>query len=88
MKQIVCEKPYHFSMIEVKEPEPTDGEALVKIKRIGICGTDFHAYCGRQPYFSRIQESEAGRPGHSHSLFGMRELCRLPKRQAQLLHES
>ncbi|WPP38120.1 zinc-binding alcohol dehydrogenase family protein [Bacillus sonorensis] len=52
MKQIVCEKPYHFSMIEVKEPEPTDGEALVKIKRIGICGTDFHAYCGRQPYFS------------------------------------
>src|SRR5690625_7956893 len=26
-------------------------EALVKIKRIGICGTDLHAYEGTQPYF-------------------------------------
>ncbi|MCY9276299.1 zinc-binding alcohol dehydrogenase family protein [Bacillus haynesii] len=52
MKQIVCEKPYHFKMTDVKMPELKDGEALVRIKRIGICGTDFHAYCGRQPFFS------------------------------------
>ncbi len=54
MKQIVCEKPYHFKMTDVKIPELKDGEALVRIKRIGICGTDFHAYCGKQP-FSLIQ---------------------------------
>lgn len=52
MKQIVCEKPYRFKMTDVKMPELKDGEALVRIKRIGICGTDFHAYCGRQPFFS------------------------------------
>ncbi|MED1739084.1 zinc-binding alcohol dehydrogenase family protein [Bacillus swezeyi] len=52
MKQIVCEKPYRFKMTEVEAPEPKRGEALLKVKRIGICGTDFHAYCGRQPFFS------------------------------------
>ncbi|MFN2745852.1 MULTISPECIES: zinc-binding alcohol dehydrogenase family protein [Bacillus] len=52
MKQIVCEKPYRLKMAEAKAPEPEKGEALLKIKRIGICGTDFHAYCGRQPFFS------------------------------------
>ncbi|WP_446718803.1 zinc-binding alcohol dehydrogenase family protein [Halomonas sp. C22] len=27
------------------------GEALVRIRRVGICGTDIHAYGGNQPYF-------------------------------------
>lgn len=28
------------------------GEALLKVKRVGICGTDLHAYKGNQPFFS------------------------------------
>lgn len=28
------------------------GEALLKMTRIGICGTDLHAYQGNQPFFS------------------------------------
>lgn len=31
---------------------PQPGESLVRIKRIGICGTDLHAYKGNQPFFS------------------------------------
>ncbi|HEV3250444.1 MAG TPA: alcohol dehydrogenase catalytic domain-containing protein, partial [Puia sp.] len=33
-------------------PELQRGRAIIKIKRIGICGTDLHAYQGTQPYFS------------------------------------
>ncbi len=32
-------------------PEPGAGEALLRIRRIGVCGTDLHAFEGSQPYF-------------------------------------
>jgi threonine dehydrogenase-like Zn-dependent dehydrogenase len=35
----------------MQEPALAAGEALVRIKRIGICGTDLHAYKGNQPFF-------------------------------------
>jgi len=39
-----------------------DDEALVKVHRVGICGTDMHAYKGRQPFFTypRILGHELG----------------------------
>src|SRR5262249_50755350 len=53
MKQIVLEQPGQFKCGEAVDPaNPGPGEALVKIKRIGICGTDLHAYRGKQPFFS------------------------------------
>jgi hypothetical protein len=52
MKTIVCEEPNRFEMREAPMPEPTDGEVLLKMQRIGICGTDLHAYHGDQPYFT------------------------------------
>ncbi|MEN2398962.1 zinc-binding alcohol dehydrogenase family protein [Flavobacterium sp. MC2016-06] len=51
MKFIVCEKPQEFKLKETNIPEPKEGEVLLKIKRIGICGTDIHAFGGTQPYF-------------------------------------
>ncbi len=38
------------------------GEALVRVHRVGICGTDLHAYRGRQPFFTypRILGHELG----------------------------
>jgi 2-desacetyl-2-hydroxyethyl bacteriochlorophyllide A dehydrogenase len=39
-------------MKDVEAPSAQAGEALVRIKRIGICGTDLHAYKGRQPFFT------------------------------------
>ncbi|BFT69651.1 zinc-binding alcohol dehydrogenase family protein [Paenibacillus sp. P36] len=52
MKAIVCEQVEQFNFVEMQEPEVRAGEAIVRIKRIGICGTDLHAYKGNQPFFS------------------------------------
>ncbi|MRN56467.1 zinc-binding alcohol dehydrogenase family protein [Paenibacillus monticola] len=52
MKSIVCEQPDLFIFKEMEEPELSQGSALVRIRRIGICGTDLHAYKGKQPFFT------------------------------------
>lgn len=52
MRGIICEEMDSFRMRDdLPEPEPTEGHAIVAIRRIGICGTDYHAYKGRQPFF-------------------------------------
>ncbi|WP_127580354.1 zinc-binding alcohol dehydrogenase family protein [Paenibacillus koleovorans] len=51
MKGIVCEQPGQFRLVEMEEPAFVPGEAIIRIKRIGICGTDLHAYRGNQPFF-------------------------------------
>jgi threonine dehydrogenase-like Zn-dependent dehydrogenase len=44
MKAIVCEQPGQLRMKEMDPPILRPGEALVRIRRIGICGTDLHAF--------------------------------------------
>lgn len=51
MKYIVCEKPGEFILKEKDEPIKAKGEAILKIKKVGICGTDLHAYAGNQAFF-------------------------------------
>ena len=63
MKTVVLEKPYQFSVGDTAEPSTVGaGEALVRVHQVGICGTDIHAYRGRQPFFSypRIIGHELG----------------------------
>ena len=52
MKTIVCQQPGTFTLEDVSPPEAGDGEALLRIHRIGICGTDLHAYQGNQAFFT------------------------------------
>lgn len=52
MKAIVCEQVELLKYVEVEEPTASEGEAIVRIQRIGICGTDLHAFKGNQPFFS------------------------------------
>jgi len=52
MKAIICERPGKLIMKEIDSPRPKPGEALVRIRRVGICGTDLHAFKGEQPYFT------------------------------------
>ncbi|MGF7031627.1 2-desacetyl-2-hydroxyethyl bacteriochlorophyllide A dehydrogenase [Paenibacillus mucilaginosus] len=53
MKCIVCEEPKRLVMKDAgMPPAPAPGEALIHILRIGICGTDLHAYQGNQPFFT------------------------------------
>ncbi len=52
MKAIQCNQPHSLSYIDLLEPIKTEGYALLKVRRIGICGTDLHAYEGTQPFFN------------------------------------
>lgn len=63
MKAIQLEKPQSFRFIDVAEPAaPGAGEALVRVHRVGICGTDISGYLGKMPFFSypRIPGHELG----------------------------
>ena len=52
MKALVCTTPHQFDYTVAPMPVAGDVETLLKIERIGICGTDLHAYEGTQPYFN------------------------------------
>ncbi len=52
MKYIVCEKPGEFVLKEKDAPIRKEGEALLKVTKVGICGTDLHAFAGNQAFFT------------------------------------
>lgn len=52
MKALICKQPGLFEYVTKEAPVHENGNAILRIKRIGICGTDLHAYEGTQPYFS------------------------------------
>ncbi len=52
MKYLVCEKPGQFLLKEKAVPKRGEGEALLQILQVGICGTDLHAYAGNQAFFT------------------------------------
>jgi len=63
MKALLLEAPGTFKRVETDEPaDPGPGEALVRVHRIGICGTDLSGYLGKMPFFSypRIPGHELG----------------------------
>ena len=63
MKAIQLKEPKHFQSIEINEPAaPGPGEVLVRVDRVGICGTDLGGYLGKMPFFSypRIPGHELG----------------------------
>lgn len=52
IRAVLCAAPKTLELVERPMPEPKAGEALVRIRRIGVCGTDMHIYQGNQPYFT------------------------------------
>jgi 2-desacetyl-2-hydroxyethyl bacteriochlorophyllide A dehydrogenase len=63
MKAIVLREPGRFERVEIDEPAaPGPGEALVRVHRVGICGTDVSGYLGKMPFYSypRIPGHELG----------------------------
>ena len=81
MKAIILDQPGHFSTEDIPEPQPAAGEAVVRISRVGMCGTDLHAYRGRQPFFTyprilghelcaEIVEVGSNSQGLSSTIFG------------------
>jgi len=52
MKTLVCKEPGKLEYATGAVPEAKPGYAIIRIRRIGICGTDLHAFEGTQPFFS------------------------------------
>ena len=46
MKAVMIEKPWDIKNVERDIPEIKDGEALIKVKAVGICGSDIGAFRG------------------------------------------
>jgi 2-desacetyl-2-hydroxyethyl bacteriochlorophyllide A dehydrogenase len=63
MKAIQLKQPCHFEQIDIDEPKkPGPDEVLVRVQRVGICGTDISGYLGKMPFYSypRIPGHELG----------------------------
>lgn len=63
MKALQIDQPKSWKQVEIPEPTaPGPGEALVRIHRVGVCGTDLGGYLGKFPFFSypRIPGHELG----------------------------
>lgn len=63
MRAVQFEKPETLRLLELPEPaDPGPGEALVRVHRVGICGTDYSGWLGKMPFFSypRIPGHELG----------------------------
>src|SRR5215211_3503352 len=63
MQAIRLEQPGKFHRVDIPVPSaPGPGEALVRVHRIGICGTDIGGYLGKMPFYSypRIPGHELG----------------------------
>ena len=52
MNYIVCQEPGTFAALEKDTPFIEPGSALIKMDKVGVCGTDLHAFQGNQPFFS------------------------------------
>jgi len=63
MKALSLQAPKHWKRLDIPAPEkPAPDEALVRVHRVGICGTDLGGYLGKMPFFSypRIPGHELG----------------------------
>ena len=52
IKAIKFEKPWDVACVEKEMPVPKKGEALIRVRSAGICGSDIGAYRGTNPLVS------------------------------------
>jgi 2-desacetyl-2-hydroxyethyl bacteriochlorophyllide A dehydrogenase len=62
MKALVCLKPGELVLDDRPDAARAAGEVLTRVRRVGICGTDYHIYEGAHPYleYPRIMGHELG----------------------------
>jgi 2-desacetyl-2-hydroxyethyl bacteriochlorophyllide A dehydrogenase len=60
IQALVCRNPGDLAIEQREAPVAATGEALVRVRRIGICGTDYHIYEGKHPFlqYPRIMGHE------------------------------
>lgn len=52
MLYAIMTKPGDIEFREAEKPVPGDNDVLIKMIRIGVCGSDIHVYHGKHPYTS------------------------------------
>lgn len=50
MLSVICESPGVLRAQQREVPVRAAGEVLLRVSRVGICGTDLHIFTGNQPY--------------------------------------
>jgi 2-desacetyl-2-hydroxyethyl bacteriochlorophyllide A dehydrogenase len=50
MLTVICDTPGTLSLRERPEPSRQPNEVLIRVRRVGVCGTDMHIFSGTQPY--------------------------------------
>jgi 2-desacetyl-2-hydroxyethyl bacteriochlorophyllide A dehydrogenase len=50
IQALVCTQPGELRIEQREAPKPGPGEVLVKVRRVGVCGTDYHIFEGNQPF--------------------------------------
>ncbi|MGG1948923.1 zinc-binding alcohol dehydrogenase family protein [Trinickia sp. NRRL B-1857] len=50
MLSVICESPGVLRAQQSDVPVRAPGEVLLRVSRVGICGTDLHIFTGNQPY--------------------------------------
>jgi 2-desacetyl-2-hydroxyethyl bacteriochlorophyllide A dehydrogenase len=52
MLTVSCDSPGHLVAHDRPRPTRQPGEVLLRVKRVGVCGTDLHIFTGNQPYLA------------------------------------
>ncbi|MCI4588948.1 zinc-binding alcohol dehydrogenase family protein [Sphingobium sp. BYY-5] len=52
MKAVVCREPYSLGIEDRPPPAAGPGDVLIRIRRVGLCGTDYHIFTGRHPFLA------------------------------------
>jgi 2-desacetyl-2-hydroxyethyl bacteriochlorophyllide A dehydrogenase len=52
MLTVICETPGTLRAEQRDKPQRNAGEVLLRVKRVGVCGTDLHIFTGNQPYLA------------------------------------
>ncbi len=64
MRALVITGPGSARVEEVEVPVPGAGQAVVDVRRAGICGTDVELFTGQLAYFAQGKTGFPLRPGH------------------------
>jgi len=64
--------PYELEQVDLPVPRPAPGEALVRVKNVGICGSDLHFHDGSSP----VEYPQARGAMPSSNFSGIAPRCR------------
>jgi len=50
MKAVMCHEPHSLGIVDRPAPQAGDKDVLIRIRSVGLCGTDYHIFAGRHPF--------------------------------------